>query len=64
MEENMGLNKKIIKRIATLLIVLVIFTFSVVLATDDSIYVWSAETELVSNILNNNVIQNQTSPQI
>ena len=57
----MGLNKKIIKRIATLLIVLVIFTFSVVLATDDSIYVWSAETEPVSNILNNNVIQNQTS---
>lgn len=41
----MRLNKKIIKIISFTLIFLTIFTFSVVLATDDSIYVWSTETE-------------------
>ena len=41
----MLLNKKIIKIISFTLIFLTIFTFSVVLATDDSIYVWSTETE-------------------
>lgn len=41
----MLLNKKIIKIISFTLIFITIFTFSVVLATDDSIYVWSTETE-------------------
>lgn len=41
----MLLNKKIIKIIIFTLIFITIFTFSVVLATDDSIYVWSTETE-------------------
>ena len=38
-------NKKIIKIIGFTLIFITIFTFSVVLATDDSVYVWSADTE-------------------
>ena len=41
----MLLNKKIIKIISFTLSFLTIFTFSVGLATDDSIYVWSTETE-------------------
>lgn len=43
----MFLNKKIIKRISFTLIVITIFTFSVVLAADESIYVWSSETEKI-----------------
>ena len=39
------LNKKIIKIVSFTLIFLTIFMFSVVFATDDSIYVWSTETE-------------------
>ncbi len=41
----MYFNKKIIKIVGYTLIFLVIFTCSVVLAVDDSIYVWSSETE-------------------
>lgn len=41
-------NKKIIKIIGFTLIFITIFTFSVVLATDDSVYVWSADTELLA----------------
>lgn len=41
-------NKKIIKIIGFTLIFITIFTFSVVLATDDSVYVWSSETEPLS----------------
>ena len=41
----MYFNKKVIKIVGSTLIFLVIFTFSVVLAVDDSIYVWSSETE-------------------
>ena len=48
----MLLNKKIIKRISFTLIVFVIFTFSVVLATEDSIYVWSTETDPISTQTN------------
>ena len=44
----MHLNKKVIKIISFTLIILTIFTFTVVLATDDSIYVWSSETESLS----------------
>ena len=44
----MRLNKKIIKIISATLILVTIFTFSVVLATDDSVYVWSSETEPLS----------------
>ena len=39
------LNKKYIKRISIMLIILTIFTFSIVLAVDDSIYVWSSQSE-------------------
>ena len=42
------LNKKYIKRISTILIILTIFTFSIVLAVDDSIYVWSSQSESIS----------------
>ena len=45
MEAHMCFNKKTIKIISFTLIILTIFTFSVVLAADDSIYVWSTETE-------------------
>lgn len=41
----MKLDKRIIKIISSILIILVIFTFSVVLATEDTVYVWSSETK-------------------
>lgn len=54
----MQLNKNIIKIVGTLLIFIVVFMFSVVLATDESIYVWSSETEKIeqtSASLENNI---------
>lgn len=54
-------NKKIIKRVSFTLIILTIFTFSVVLAADDSIYVWSSETEPLStetSAKTNSAVQN------
>ena len=54
-------NKKIIKIISFTLIVLTIFTFSVVLATDDAIYVWSTETESLTSETNANVQSNEIS---
>ena len=54
-------NKKIIKIVSFTLIILTIFTFSVVLAADDSIYVWSSETEPLStetSAKTNNTVQN------
>ena len=57
----MLLNKKIIKIISTTLIVLTIFTFSVVLATDDSVYVWSAQTQPLTTETNANVENNEES---
>ena len=50
----MHLNKKIIKIISFTLIILTIFTFTVVLATDDTVYVWSSETEPLSTQANTN----------
>lgn len=44
----MRINKKIIKIVSSLLIILTIFTFSVALASDDTIYVWSSEAEPIS----------------
>lgn len=61
MEAHMCWNKKIIKRVSFTLIILTIFTFSVVLAADDSIYVWSSETEPLStetSAKTNNTVQN------
>ena len=55
----MHLNKKIIKIISFTLIILTIFTFTVVLATDDTVYVWSSETEPLSTQTNAN-LQNTT----
>ena len=59
MEERMRLNKKIIKIISVTLIIITIFTFTVVLATDDTVYVWSSETEPLSTQTNAN-LQNTT----
>ena len=61
-------NKKIIKIISFSLIFITIFTFSVVLATDDSVYVWSSETEPLSvqssaNVQANAIMQNNASSQ-
>ncbi len=44
----MLLNKKIIKIISFCLIFSTIFTFSVVLATDETLYIWSSEAEPLS----------------
>ena len=44
--------KKIIKIISFSLIIITILMFSVVLAADDSIYVWSSETEPISTPTN------------
>ena len=41
----MCMNKKIIKILALLLIFLITFTFSIVFATEEALYVWSSETE-------------------
>ena len=41
-------NKRYLKIISSLLIILTIFTFSVVLATGDSVYVWSSQAEPLS----------------
>lgn len=60
----MHLNKKIIKIISATLILLTIFTFSVVLATDDSVYVWSTETEPLSANITTNEIAKQTNANV
>ena len=46
----MYFSKKIIKIVGYTLIFLVIFTFSVVLAVDESIYVWSSESEPITSL--------------
>ena len=55
------MNKKIIKIVSASLIFIVIFMFSVVLATDDSVYVWSTETEPISTQTNANVTNENTA---
>lgn len=57
----MHLNKKIIKIISATLILVTIFAFSVVFATDDSVYVWSTETEPLSANITTNEITEQTN---
>ena len=57
----MHLNKKIIKIISSTLILVTIFAFSVVFATDDSVYVWSTETEPLSANITTNEITEQTN---
>ena len=64
-------NKKQIAHISSILIILTIFTFSVVLAANDSIYVWSNAskplTNQITNIIdgnsNTNVIQNDIAQE-
>lgn len=56
----MWLNKKIIKRVSSCLIFITIFMFSVVLAADDTLYVWSAETEPISVQTSGNAVNNET----
>ena len=53
-------NKKCIKMISFILIILIIFMFSVVFATDDSIYVWSDLTEEI----NANVSSNEENTEV
>ena len=48
----MNLNKKVIKIVGVILIILVIFTFSIALAKDDTVYVWSSEAEPISSQTN------------
>ena len=57
----MWLNKKIIKRVGSWLIFITIFMFSVVLAADDTLYVWSAETEPISVQTSGNAVNNDTT---
>lgn len=58
----MILNKKIIKIISFCLIFLTIFTFSVVLATDDeTLYVWSSESEPLSRQTSTGTMENNLS---
>ena len=52
-------NKKIIKIVSFILIFITIFTFSVVLATDDTMYVWSSEAEPLSTETKANIISNE-----
>ena len=55
-------NKKHITLVSFILIILTIFTFSVVLAADDSVYVWSNAsqplTNQITNVVNNSVSAN------
>ena len=55
-------NKKHITLVSFILILLTIFTFSVVLAADDSVYVWSNAsqplTNQITNVVNNSVSAN------
>ena len=61
----MLLNKKRIKIISFSLIIITIFTFSVVLATeDDTVYVWSSESQPISNEISNQNIVEQDSNTI
>ena len=60
----MWLNKKIIIRVSSCLIFITIFMFSIVLAADDTLYVWSAETEPISvqtsgNAVNNEIVESK-----
>ena len=59
----MYFNKKVIKIVGSTLIFLVIFTFSVVLAVDDSIYVWSSETEPITSETSAEVENNKKSKE-
>ena len=59
----MQLNKKIIKIVSVCLIFLIIFMFSVVLATDDSVYVWSSETEPLAAQTSGNISEKTSNKQ-
>ena len=54
------LNKRYIKIISSLLIILTIFAFSVVCRADDSVYVWSSQSEPLSTQTNAGVSSNTT----
>lgn len=53
------LNKRYIKFVSSILIILTIFTFSVVFAADDSVYVWSNESE--KSVQTNAKTENQST---
>ena len=57
----MLLNKKLIKRISFCLIFLTIFMFSVVFATDETMYVWSSEAEPLSTQTSTNAVESNTA---
>ena len=53
-------NKKYIKIISSILIILTIFMFSFVFAADDSIYVWSSQSKPLTEETSTNVIGEAT----
>lgn len=57
----MLLNKKLIKRISFCLIFLIILMFSVVFATDETMYVWSSEAEPLSTQTSANAVESNTT---
>lgn len=57
----MLLNKKLIKRISFCLIFLIIFMFSVVFATDETMYVWLSEAEPLSTQTSANAVESNTT---
>lgn len=57
----MLLNKKLIKRISFCLIFLIIFMFSVVFATAETMYVWSSEAEPLSTQTSANAVESNTT---
>ncbi len=57
----MKFNKTIIRIISSFLIIFTIFTFSFVLAVDDTVYVWSSESKPIAN---NKTQTQQTSAEI
>ena len=57
----MLLNKKLIKRISFCLIFLIIFMFSVVFATHETMYVWSSEAEPLSTQTSANAVESNTT---
>ena len=57
----MLLNKKNIKRISICLIIATIFTFSVVLASDETLYVWSSEAEPISTQTSTDTVESEAA---
>ena len=57
-------NKKYIKIISSVLIVITIFMFSVVLATDETAYVWSNQSKPITKQANAGLNTTETTAKI